>query len=527
MSTTDICVFVGPSLCIEEARQILPDAFFMPPVQCGDITRVLRLRPSMIVVIDGLFERVPAVWHKELLLAIRRDVVVIGGGSMGALRAAELAPLGMIGAGRSFAEYVDGTLLDDDEVAIVHTASGEALSDAMVNIRDTVDAARDENVLNDQDAEAVLSHAKASFYAERTFEGSVRTVLGNDRAAEVLAWSRCGGFRDRKRADARAVLSLAAELSAQGATAVVCEPPIVTGFLRTLAHQASASSQPRMLAGLPHHEQVGCAARFLGPSYEDARRLALLMAAVHGIGRARELSTVDPPPPWAQASSQPDGEAPVSFAARMQTIVAATTGVSDNVAQDYLLDLMRIEDVYRRHRAADGQSATVEALRESQPMQWRQLSVTARLWAAFDRACEDAALVPRSGDLQEFADRFRFVRGLTDTGAMHQWLTDNELSESDFVTLLVRWYRFEHLVPTAYLGVFEIPADAPAVWWLHDALWLTGLYDDAAAVLASPRLECCTLPTDDEDAFARDFGDGLASVSAELSAMRSKIMEAV
>ena len=42
---------------------------------------------------------------------------VFGAASMGALRAAELAPFGMIGVGAIFAAYRDGRLTGDDEVA--------------------------------------------------------------------------------------------------------------------------------------------------------------------------------------------------------------------------------------------------------------------------------------------------------------------------------------------------------------------------------------------------------------------------
>ena len=39
---------------------------------------------------------------------------------MGALRAAELAPFGMIGIGTIFEAYRDGIYTDDDEVALLH-----------------------------------------------------------------------------------------------------------------------------------------------------------------------------------------------------------------------------------------------------------------------------------------------------------------------------------------------------------------------------------------------------------------------
>lgn len=80
-------------------------ATYLPPVSQGDIAGLLRRRPRVIGIIDGYFERVPAVWHKEILLALSAGVHVVGGASMGALRAAELHSFGMVGVGEVFAWY--------------------------------------------------------------------------------------------------------------------------------------------------------------------------------------------------------------------------------------------------------------------------------------------------------------------------------------------------------------------------------------------------------------------------------------
>lgn len=94
-------VFLGPTLSLNEAKSCL-DAFYCGPVQQGDIVRALDRRAEAIGIIDGFFEVVPSVWHKEILLALSRGVYVCGAGSMGALRAAELAPYGMVGIGTVF-----------------------------------------------------------------------------------------------------------------------------------------------------------------------------------------------------------------------------------------------------------------------------------------------------------------------------------------------------------------------------------------------------------------------------------------
>ena len=90
MST--IHVFLGPSLSWDEAREILPDATFLPPAKAGDVYLAVKRGATVIAIIDGVFEQVPSVWHKEVLYALSLGVHVFGASSMGALRAAELHP---------------------------------------------------------------------------------------------------------------------------------------------------------------------------------------------------------------------------------------------------------------------------------------------------------------------------------------------------------------------------------------------------------------------------------------------------
>src|SRR5262245_34509783 len=114
-------VFLGPTLGADAARSIL-DAEYRPPAAHGDVYRLLGQAepPRAIGLVDGYFQAVPAVRHKEILYALSRGVHVFGAASMGALRAVELADFGMVGVGEIFAAYRDRLLEDDDEVAVEH-----------------------------------------------------------------------------------------------------------------------------------------------------------------------------------------------------------------------------------------------------------------------------------------------------------------------------------------------------------------------------------------------------------------------
>jgi hypothetical protein len=199
--TSQVVVFLGPTLSHDDARDVL-DAEYRPPAAHGDVLRAALRRPRVIGLVDGVFERVPAVWHKEILFALSEGVHVYGAASMGALRAAELDAFGMRGVGTVFRAYAEGVLEDDDEVAVAHAGAEDGfrvLSDAMVDVRATLAAALAAGVVCEETAEALVERIKATFYAERAL------VAALDRADEeherLRAWLPDGRV-ERKREDA-------------------------------------------------------------------------------------------------------------------------------------------------------------------------------------------------------------------------------------------------------------------------------------------------------------------------------------
>ena len=204
-------VFAGPTLSILDARAEL-DAIYLPPVAQGDVYRVTKMRPQAIGIIDGYFEREPAVWHKEILWAMSQGIHVFGSASMGALRAAELAAFGMEGVGEIFEAFRDGVLEDDDEVAVSHgprESDYRVMSEAMVNVRATLSAAQVDGVIDATTAHVLQDAAKALFYPDRTYPALLRcgAGLGVPRAQidSLRDWLP-GGRVDQKRTDALAML---------------------------------------------------------------------------------------------------------------------------------------------------------------------------------------------------------------------------------------------------------------------------------------------------------------------------------
>ena len=138
-----IIVFLGPSLDVKLAKTILP-AEYRPPAKRGDLLRAAEDGAEIIGLIDGVFHQESAVAHREILAALRKGIRVVGASSMGALRAAEMDTLGMVGIGDVSRMYKSGVLESDDEVALVFDPdSGYSLSEPLVNIRYTLRKARE------------------------------------------------------------------------------------------------------------------------------------------------------------------------------------------------------------------------------------------------------------------------------------------------------------------------------------------------------------------------------------------------
>jgi len=217
---TATAVFLGPSLHRAEAQTIL-DADFRPPVRQGDIYRLVKQDGiEAIAVIDGYFQEVPSVWHKEILWALDQGIPVYGAASMGALRAAELERYGMIGVGKVYeayssgiyAPYSDETFEDDDEVAVIHGPAElayPALSDAMVDLRETFARAACDDVIDVTLRDALVAAFKRRFYRERSLAVLPEVLSALDVAPQTAKalqnWLPAGRVF-QKQADACALL---------------------------------------------------------------------------------------------------------------------------------------------------------------------------------------------------------------------------------------------------------------------------------------------------------------------------------
>lgn len=205
-----VVVYTGTSINHHDAKKIL-DADYRPPVKRNDIRKLMRNPPDIIGIIDGVFFDSAAVAHREIIEAMRGGVIVVGGGSMGALRASELDSYGMTGVGKIYEMYRSGVLESDDEVAVTFDAETmEALSVPLVNVRATLTSAVENGAVTRGTSEAFLEAAKKLFYPDRNYRNIVedcvkKGIIKTSEKEVILALFKQHEV-DMKRLDALLVL---------------------------------------------------------------------------------------------------------------------------------------------------------------------------------------------------------------------------------------------------------------------------------------------------------------------------------
>ncbi len=209
-------VYTGNSISHFDASKIL-DADYRPPVKRDDIKKLIKSCPDIIGIIDGVFFDSAAVAHREIIEALNNGIIVVGGASMGALRASELDSYGMIGVGKIYEMYKNGFLESDDEVAVTFDAdTNTPLSIPLVNIRVTVRSAQEAGILTMDVASSIIDITRKMFYPDRNYRNIVaesieKRIIEPARGEKLLDFFKKNAV-DVKREDAVLVLEKIKEL---------------------------------------------------------------------------------------------------------------------------------------------------------------------------------------------------------------------------------------------------------------------------------------------------------------------------
>ncbi|CAN7461713.1 TfuA-like protein [Rhizobium rhizogenes] len=207
-------LFVGPTL--PDAAEIAgPGIALRPPAQKGDIVKAVEGGANAIGLIDGFFENVAPVWHKEILFALSKGVRVYGAASMGALRAAECAAFGMVGIGRIFEAYACGALADDSAVAQIHAPAElgyRPLSEPLVNVQATLQALAGIGAISGSEQAALQACAETMFFKSLTYRSMTETAdLPDPARRPAIADLLRANAVNQKRIDALQLLHILAD----------------------------------------------------------------------------------------------------------------------------------------------------------------------------------------------------------------------------------------------------------------------------------------------------------------------------
>jgi hypothetical protein len=204
------CVFAGPSL---SGRTLPRHIHRLPPAARGALRSAVRSGYTRIGFVDGALEeneRLPLREIREAL--VTPGVTLVGGASMGAIRAVQLESEGMRGVGRVFRLLRRRSLVDSDEVYVLHAPAGlhyRCLTIPLVNIRYTLRAMRLAGHISPADEQQLVMRMGSVPWFDRdrhSLCGAAYATCGSVRSDRIMQAFDVM-YRDIKQADALSVVA--------------------------------------------------------------------------------------------------------------------------------------------------------------------------------------------------------------------------------------------------------------------------------------------------------------------------------
>lgn len=167
-----VVVFAGPSTHGLSDRHLLSDQLeWRPPVRRGDVAALVKERESStLVVCDGVFQAEPAVSHREICDALDAGWEVWGVSSLGAIRAAEMAHLGMRGYGYVYERFANDPDFCDDEACLLYFPERPyfPVTEPLVNVRYALETFGSCFDIESNQAAETISKLRLLWFGDRT-----------------------------------------------------------------------------------------------------------------------------------------------------------------------------------------------------------------------------------------------------------------------------------------------------------------------------------------------------------------------
>jgi hypothetical protein len=203
--TAAAVLYVGPSLTAADRAALAGPYAVRPPIRRGDLPAAVESGARVIGIVDGEFYQRLAVSPKEILGALRAGCQIIGGASMGALRAAELVGHGMVGIGQVFRWYASGEVCRDDDVAVSYAHDDDdyrLLTVPLVNVKWLMLRARAEGWLAEAQRRRVAQAARRIHWEARTWPQVCRQARLDACDIDLIRRHAAEPGNDCKRLDA-------------------------------------------------------------------------------------------------------------------------------------------------------------------------------------------------------------------------------------------------------------------------------------------------------------------------------------
>lgn len=206
LAWSHVTVFAGPSLSPHEAEATVPGVIVRPPAKRGNLWSAREAGARVIVLIDGVFAHHLAVSPREVVEVVRDGTCVIGASSMGALRAVDCRPVGVIGVGSIYRLFRRGILDNDDEVVVATNPDDafSAVSVALINVRYAAARAVRAGIVDVETGRLLTAIAKELYFPERTWPAILSGAGIADHMGRILRHCRA---TDVKKDDARRALA--------------------------------------------------------------------------------------------------------------------------------------------------------------------------------------------------------------------------------------------------------------------------------------------------------------------------------
>lgn len=189
MNPVKIKVYSGLSLSRNKAEKILPGICFQGPVKRDDLHRDLREGFHVIAIVDGEFMQNLAVSPSEILDLLRCGVKVYGSSSMGAMRAVELEPFGMVGVGEIFQQIKRSSYFEDDLLGQI-IFEGKGATVPFIDFKIAIEEKLLKKRISEREARSLIQMYKEKHFSERNLESVIwelsHATNNSKRAIKVL-----------------------------------------------------------------------------------------------------------------------------------------------------------------------------------------------------------------------------------------------------------------------------------------------------------------------------------------------------